>query len=351
MAKEPDKTEKATPRRRQKAREEGQVVKSQDISISASLVAVFLAFIYYIPYSFHKLYEIFVKYFSDPFHFLPETNRYLYKDFIFDLALLLAPIFLLLLIVGVASNIAQVGFHITFKPMIPKIDKLNPLPGIKRMVSLKTLFELLRNLLKLVVAMVVSYYLVQYLLQDVFRLATFPISEDAKVMVRYTLIMILGFALLSIPVAVIDFFFRKYEFEENIKMSKQEIKEEHKLYEGNPQIKSAIRKKMREMSMSRMMAEVAKADVVITNPEHFAVALKYDKGKMRAPKVVAKGVDHVALRIKEEAKKHNVPIEENPPLARALYQSCEIGEYIPESLYQAIAKIFAKIYSKKKESV
>jgi flagellar biosynthetic protein FlhB len=166
-------------------------------------------------------------------------------------------------------------------------------------------------------------------------------------MIKYTLIMLLGFALLSVPVSVIDLFFRKHEFEESIKMSKHEIKEESKLYEGNPQIKSAIRKKMREMGMTRMMAEVAKADVVITNPEHYAVALQYKKGSMQAPKVVAKGVDRIALRIKEKAKKHHIPIEENPPLARALYASCEIGEYIPENLYQAIAKIFAKIYKKR----
>ncbi len=347
MAKEPDKTEKATPRRREKAREEGQVAKSQDISISLSLVAVFLTFVFYIPFVFRKLYEIFIAFFSDPLYYLPEKNSWVYLQFVKDLGILLAPIFILLLIVGIAANVMQVGFHITFKPLMPKLSKLNPLPGIKRMVSLKTLFELFKNLLKLTVAMVVSYYLVTYLLQDVFRFATSSVYDDAAIIVKYSLIMILGFAMLSIPVAVIDFFFRKYEFEESIKMSKQEIKEEHKLYEGNPQIKSAIRKKMREMSMTRMMAEVARADVVITNPEHFAVALKYEKGKMQAPKVVAKGVDRVALRIKEEARKHGVPIEENPPLARALYQACEIGDYVPENLYQAIAKIFAKIYKKK----
>ncbi len=347
MAKEPDKTEKATPHRRKKAREEGQVAKSQDIAISFSLIAVFLTFIFYIPFVFRKLYEIFVAYFSDPFHFLPEKNHGVYLEFIKNLALLIGPVFMVLLVVGIAANVIQVGFHITFKALIPKLSKLNPLPGIKRMFSLKTLFELFKNLLKLIVAMVVSYYLVAYLLKDVFRFATTSIGDDAVILIKYSLIMILGFALLSIPVAIIDFIFRRYEFEESIKMSKQEIKEEHKLYEGNPQIKSAIRKKMREMSLTRMMAEVAKADVVITNPEHFAVALKYEKGKMHAPKVVAKGVDQVALRIKEEAKKHGVPIEENPPLARALYQACEIGDYIPENLYQAIARIFAKIYQKK----
>ena len=347
MAKDPDKTEKATPRRRQKAREEGQVAKSQDIPISASLVSVFIFFIFYIPFAFRKLYETYVRFFSDPLYYIPEHNYTVVWEVVKILGYLLGPPFLLLLIIGFFSNVAQVGFMFTTKPLVPKLEKINPIAGLKRLFSLKTLFELFKNLLKLTVAMVVSYFLVTYLLQDVFRFATTPVSDDAYIMIKYSLIMILGFALLSIPIGAIDFFFRKYEFEESIKMSKHEIKEEQKLYEGNPQIKAAIRKKMREMSLTRMMAEVAKADVVITNPEHYAVALKYDRGKMQAPKVVAKGVDKVALRIKEEARLHNVPIEENPPLARALYQACEIGDYVPEHLYQAIAKIFAKIYKQR----
>ena len=347
MAKDPDKTEKATPRRRQKAREEGQVAKSMDVAVSASLVTVFLAFLFYIPYLFKRLYALFVYYFAHPFYNLPDTNRVVLYEVAKELALLIAPIFLLLLIIGVFANIAQIGFLITFKPLIPKLEKLNPVSGLKRLFSLKIVFELFKNLLKLIVAITVSYYIVKYLLQDVFAFATTPVSSDAYIMLKYSMILILAFALLSIPVAVIDFFFRKYEFEESIKMSKHEVKEEMKLYEGNPQIKSAIRKKMREMSMRRMMAEIPKADVVITNPEHFAVALQYKKGKMFAPKVIAKGADIMAMKIKEEAKKHHIPIEENPPLARALYQSCEIGDFIPENLYQAIAKIFAKIYAKK----
>ncbi len=349
MAKDPSKTEKATPRRREKAREEGQVAKSQDIPISASLVAVFLAFVFYIPFVFKKLYELFVYFFSDPLYNIPENNLNTVLFVVKNLAILLLPLFLVLLVIGIFSNVAQFGFLLSFKVLQPKLEKLNPINGLQRLFSLKTLFELFKNLLKLAVAFVVSYYLVQYLLDGVFRFATTPIYDDAYTIVRFTLIMILGFALLSIPVSVIDFLFRKYEYEESIKMSKEEIKEEQKLYEGNPQIKAAIRKKMREMSLTRMMAEVARADVVITNPEHYAVALKYEKEGMQAPKVVAKGVDRIALKIKEEAMKHNVPIEENPPLARALYNSCEIGDYIPHELYQAIAKIFAKIYKKRGE--
>ncbi|NPA04281.1 MAG: flagellar biosynthesis protein FlhB [Epsilonproteobacteria bacterium] len=347
MAKDPSKTEKATPRRRKKAREEGQVAKSPEVAISASLVTVFLLFMVYFPYAFKKLWGFYVAFFSDPFYYLPSNSSNSFWEVLKTLGYLVAPIFLPLLVVGVLANIAQIGFLFSPKTLMPKLEKINPISGLKRIFSLKTLFELFKNLLKLAIALTISYFLVSYLLKDVFKFATTSISTDAYTLLKYTLIMILGFAALSIPIAGLDFFFKRYEYEENIKMSKEEIKEEQKLYEGNPQIKAAIRKKMREMSLSRMMAEIAKADVVITNPEHYAVALQYERGKMHAPRVIAKGVDKVALRIKEEAKKHNIPIEENPPLARALYQSCEIGDFIPEHLYQAIAKIFAKLYREK----
>ncbi len=348
MAKDPSKTEKATPRRRQKAREEGQVAKSQDIPISASLLVVFLMFIFYLPFAYERLKEYFTYVFSDPLFLIPTQNGQIVAETIKLMGVLVLPVFLVLLIVGVFSNVAQFGFLLTFKPLAPKLDKLNPVSGLQRLFSLKTLFELVKNLLKLAVATLVAYYLVKILLEDVFRFATSAVNQDAYILLKYTLIMILAFAVLSIPVAVIDYLFRRHEYEENIKMSKHEIKEEQKLYEGNPQVKAAIRKKQREMSMSRMMAELAKADVVITNPTHFAVALEYKKDKMRAPKVIAKGRDNVALRIKKRAEELEIPLEENPPLARTLYESCEIGDYIPENLYQAIAKILAKIYRRKK---
>ncbi|BAF69749.1 flagellar biosynthesis protein FlhB [Nitratiruptor sp. SB155-2] len=348
MAKDPSKTEKATPRRREKAREEGQVAKSQDIPISATLIVVFMLFLAYIPFAYKKLYELFMFIFADPLYNIPQYNYsiiYLVMEF---MGYLTIPFFLALLITGVVSNIAQIGFLLTFKSMVPKLEKIDPIAGLKRLFSLKTLFELVKNILKLIAATIVSYFLVQFLLRDVFQYATTTPYKDAVLLVKYTLIMILGFAILSIPIAAIDFFFRKFEFEENIKMSKHEVKEEHKQMEGNPQVKSEIRKRMREMSMNRIMAEVPKADVVITNPVHFAVALKYEKEKMHAPKVVAKGKDYLALKIKEIAKEHGVPIEENPPLARAIYQACDVDEYIPENLYKAIAKIFAKVFKRQR---
>ncbi len=347
MAKDPSKTEKATPRRRQKAREEGQVAKSQDIPISASLIVMFFVFLAYIPFAYTNLIKFYRYVFSNPDYLIPSINSSLILLSVKTMAVLLFPVFLAFLLVGVISNIAQFGLLFSVKALKPKLDRINPVSGLMRLVSLKTVFELFRNVLKLIVATAVSYFVLKFLFNDILRLVDLSVNQQVYIMLKYTMILILAFALLSIPVAVIDFIYRKFEYEENIKMTKQEVKEERKMYEGNPQIKAAIRRKQRELSMLRMMAEVAKADVVITNPDHYAVALKYEKGKMQAPKVVAKGVDNVALKIKEKAKENNVPVFEDPPLARSLYRSCDIGDYIPENLYVAVAKILARVYKEK----
>ncbi len=349
MAKDPSKTEKATPRRREKAREEGQVAKSQDIPISATLLVIFLLLIFYVPFAYDYAIAYYRYTFSDITHLIPNVNKQFILYSLKVFGVLIAPIFIFLLFTGVVANIAQFGLLLTFKPLVPKLSKIDPIAGLKRLLSLKTLFELVRNLLKLIVATVISFFILRALFSNILSFGYISINQEAYFMIKYTLILTFAFALLSIPIAVLDFVYRKFDFEENIKMSKDEVKEERKLYEGNPQIKSAIRKKQREMSMMRMMAEVAKADVVITNPEHFAVALKYERGKMAAPKVVAKGQDKIAQRIKQIAKENNVPIEENPPLARALYKSCEVGDFIPENLYVAVAKILAKILQKQKK--
>lgn len=351
MAKDPRKTEKATPRRRQKAREEGQVLRSQDIPISATLVAIFILFIFYLPFAFGTL----IKYFNYTFlnsSYLASSALENFTMSTFKVVMVLTlPVLLVLLAVGVISNIAQFGFLFTLKPLTPKLDKLNPFSGIKRIFSITTLFELIRNLLKLSVAVFVTYFVVSYLVSDFLRFATISIGDQMLIMVKTITILIFAFASLSVPIAVVDFFYRKYEYEENLKMTKEEIKEERKSYEGNPIIKREIRKRMRMLALRRMIKEVPKADVVITNPEHFAVALKYERSKMQAPKVIAKGQDNIALKIKEVARESGVKIIEDPPLARGLYESCEIGDYIPEKFYVAVAKILAQIYKSKKIKV
>jgi len=347
MAKDPSKTEKATPRRRQKAREEGQVARSQDIPIAATLLITFLVLLAYIPYSYNILFEYFRYTFSDPIYLFPEQNGGFISYTIKVIAILVSPIFVVLLATGVISNVAQFGFLLSAKALAPKLERLNVIKGLGRLVSLKTVFELIRNILKLLFASAVAYFLVMKILGETFNMSFIPINHEIYFLFKYTLMLILAFALISIPVAIIDFIYRKWEHEENLKMSKHEVKEERKMYEGNPQIRAAIRKRQREIAMMRMMAEVPKADVVITNPDHYAVALKYERGKMNAPKVVAKGKNLLAEKIKKLAAEHDVPVIEDPPLARALYSSVEVGEYIPEKFYVAIAKILARIYRQK----
>lgn len=349
MAKDPRKTEKATPKRRQKAREEGQVLKSTDVTISASLIILFLVLLFYLPFSFKYLLGYFKYTFSNPFYLIPENNS-LFIWFSFKVfAILILPIVLLLFIIGIASNVAQFGFLFTLKPLTPKLDKLNVISGIKRLFSLTVFFELIKNLLKLSLALFLSYFLVKYLLNDFLVYMTGSINNQITVFARTIIILVMAFAFLSVPIAITDFLYRRYEYEENLKMTKDEVKEERKSYEGNPLIKREIRKRMRQLALKRMIAEVPKADVVITNPEHYAVALKYERGKIHAPIVIAKGQDLIAQKIKEVSIEHNVKIVENPPIARAIYSNCEVGNYIPENLYEAVAKILAVIYKQKKK--
>jgi len=347
MAKDPSKTEKATPHRRQKARQEGQVARSMDIPISATLIITFLLLISYIPFASENIIKFFHYSFSQVIKNIPSNSSQIvfltFKLYFF----LIIPIFLVLLITGIVANVGQFGFLFTTKPLVPKLDRLNVVAGLGRIFSMKTLFELVRNLLKLIVASVIAYILFIKIFKDSSSLSFIPLSQEIEYVIKHILSMILFFALLSIPIAIIDYFFRRYEYEENIKMSKHEVKEERKMYEGNPQIKAAIRKKQRELAMMRMMAEIPQADVIITNPTHYAVALKYDKEKMYAPKVIAKGKNNIALKIIEKAKENEISIVQDPPLARALYNSCDIGDTIPEEFYIAVAKILAKIYKSK----
>lgn len=352
MAKDPRKTEKATPKRRQKAREEGQVLKSIDVSVASTLFIVFLVLIFYIPFVYKYLLSYFQYTFSNPFYLIPEESGKSFIWFTFKvLAILILPFVLVLFTVGVISNVAQFGFLFTLKPLTPKLNKINPISGLQRLFSLTTLFELVKSLLKLSAALFVSYFVVRYLLDDFLVYMTASINTQIYLLTKTIIVLVMAFAFLSVPIAIADFFYRRYEYEENLKMTKDEVKEEMKSYEGNPVIKKEIRKKMRQLALKRMIAEVPKADVVITNPQHYAVALKYEKGKMEAPKVIAKGQDLIAQKIKEVAKQHNVKIVENPPLARALYSSCEVGDYIPEEFYETVAKILALIYKQKRKMI
>jgi flagellar biosynthetic protein FlhB len=250
-------------------------------------------------------------------------------------------------IVGLLSSYIQVGFLFTTKSISFKLDRLNPINGFKKIFSKKSLVEFIKSLAKILVVGYVTFSYVLSQSKNVANILDMEISSIIGFLGKATINVALRAAIVLIILAVLDYFYQKWEFENELKMSKQEIKEEYKQTEGDPQIKSKIKEKQRQMAMRRMMQDVPKADVIITNPTHFAVAVRYDQEQDNAPIVLAKGQDLIALNIRELAGKHEVPIIENKPLARALYNTVEIGEYIPPDLYQAVAEVLAYVYKLK----
>ena len=248
-------------------------------------------------------------------------------------------------LVGLALNLAQVGFRFTFEPMLPQFARVNPLSGMKRVLgSRRSLVELLKNVLKVTLVGYIAWDALQGILGDAVTL----MDGDPATIVAYMGHSAIGLALKTglafLVMAALDYAYQRFEYEKELRMTKQEVRDESKQQEGDPQVKARVRSIQRRIAYRRMMQDVPTADVVVTNPTHVAVALKYDTARMSAPKVVAKGADLVAKRIRDVAAEHGVPIIEDRPLARTLFQSVEIGEEIPEKMFQAVAQLLAYIY-------
>ena len=279
---------------------------------------------------------------------LEMTPASLYQLFLLtvrQMAIILAPLLLFLMLVGLGANLMQVGFKITPKAMKPKLSKFNPISGFKsRFLSLRPLVELVKSCLKIGVLGYVAYSVYRQNFAGFFDLINLPVplilSFVAKV--AFQVLWRCGLALLIM--ALFDYLYQRWDFMENQKMSKQDVKDEMKQQEGDPQVKSRIRSMQMSMARQRMMQEVPKADVVITNPTHIAVALSYDQKKAEAPILVAKGAGLVAERIKKIARENGVPVVENKPLARLIFKTVELNQMIPENLYQAVAEVLAYIY-------
>jgi flagellar biosynthetic protein FlhB len=263
-----------------------------------------------------------------------------------QLALLMAPLFVLVLIIAIFSSIFQFGWLLTGKPLIPDFSKMNPISGMARFVSKKSMVEVVKSLLKVILIAFIGYSTVLNNFQEALILVDVSVVSAISYLGRIALIVFAKICALLIFLAFLDFMFLKWEMEEKMKMTKQELKEEYKESEGDPHIKAQIRSIQREMARKRMMADVPKADVIVTNPTHISVAIQYDSKKMDAPIILAKGADHIAMRIREIARENDIPIIENPPVARLLH-NLEIGEYVPEDLFKAVAEILAHVYSLK----
>ncbi|MEL7608372.1 MAG: flagellar biosynthesis protein FlhB [Bacillota bacterium] len=349
-----DKTEKATPKKRREAREKGQVFKSTELATALSLIALFGALSILGSSMMDRLGEYMTSVFgagkSLPETLTISTVQPLMLNAVLNMFLVILPVLGVAFMAGLVFNYLQVGFLFSTKAMAPKFSRINMLEGFKRIFSKNTLIELLKSLIKLAVLGYIAYTEYQEQVEKVPRLMQSGLTGSIVAMVNilFGLAFKLGLALAVL--GPLDFLYQWWKYEKDLRMSKQEIKDEYKLTEGDPQIKGKIRQKQRQMSSLRMMRAVAQADVVITNPTHYAVALAYEEGKHSAPLIVAKGKDLVAQRIREKARENHVEIVENKPLAQQLYFFCEVGDEVPEKMYQAVAEILAYIYRMKNKT-
>ncbi|WP_338754024.1 flagellar biosynthesis protein FlhB [Bacillus sp. FJAT-52991] len=341
-----EKTEKATPKKRQDSRKKGQVAKSQDVNTAISLLAIF-GFLFVGAAFMGKHILGFFRHSLQNYMLMPVTEanlKIIVLETMQQLIYILGPVMLVALLAGLAANYLQVGFLLTGEPLKPKLEKIDPIKGFKRIFALRALVELLKSILKIGFVGTATFIVLWSNIEEVLKLSFKSVSDALQTVGVLTLKMGLAASMALLFLALLDYLYQKYDFEKNIRMSKQDIKDEYKNAEGDPLIKSQMKQRQREMAMRRMMQEVPEADVVITNPTHYAIALKYDEEKLDAPYVVAKGVDYLAQKIKYIAGENEVTMVENRPLARALYDQAEIGDPIPEEFFKAVAEVLAYVY-------
>lgn len=349
--KDQERTEEATPKRREEAREQGQVAKSRDLASVAILSACLLYFYFGANSFLHQLMDLMKSSFSslDSSLVTTENIQSLLFSAFYKTITLMTPFLLVVCIAALSSNILQVGFKISTKAIAPKLSKIDPAKGFARLFSLQSLIEFIKSIFKISIAGFVAYLTVKSELVDILPLADSSVWEILVYITGTSFRILLTTCWVLIILALMDYLYQRWEYERNLKMSRQEIKDENKQTEGDPIVKARIRRLQREMAQRRMMANVPKADVIITNPTHLAVALQYDQDSMIAPKVIAKGAGYIAEKIKEIARGSRVPLVENKPLAQVLYKMVEVSGTIPDSLYKAVAEILAYIYSIKRE--
>ena len=342
-----EKTEPATPKKRQDARKKGQVAQSREIS-SAMILMVSLGFFYFAgSWMFLNLSEIITGIYANlnslRFANVGDASAFTLK-LASKLMLILLPFLVPLLVAGCVANIFQVGFKITTEAMTPKFSKLNPISGMKRFVSLRSLVELAKSIVKILFIGSIAFFLVKSDMQAFPALSQQEVGQILVFIARVSLKICFFVCLAIIILAVLDFLYQRWQHEEDLKMTKQEVRDERKQTYGDPKVKARIRSVQLEMAKRRMMEAVPEADVVITNPTQLAIALKFSAEEMIAPRVLAKGAGYVAQRIREIADENQIPIVEEKPLAQALFKMVEIGDYIPAELYRAVAEVLAYVY-------
>ena len=343
---EGEKTEEATPKKIEDARKKGNVPKSQDTSAVITLFVAILALLALFGFMADHLLNL-VHYYFELFakpELTRETLMHIAIVSIREFLLIVIPFSLVIAISGVIGSLVQFGFLFNSDAIVPKFDKLNPINGFKNLFSLKKLLEAFKTTLKSFTTLGIGFYFFYLYTKELPTVALFNLHDQLVWLAQK--VIILAFIMLFVIgiFALIDLFIVRKQYFDNLKMTKQEVKDEMKNMEGDPLIKSKIRQIQMQASRKRMMAEVPKADVVITNPTHYAVAIKYDDQKNAAPVVLAKGMDNMAIQIKKIARENGIHIYENPPLARALYAQVEIEQEIPEELFAAVAEVLAYVY-------
>lgn len=341
-----DKTEEATPKKKSDARKKGQIARSKEVSVAVTMIVCTLALSIFWDMIINNFREVIIYFLQ-----LPRINNFdksslfsIIITVVLKIAIALLPIALPIMIGGIVASLLQTGFIITGEPLKPSFGKLNPLSGFKNMISKRKLIDLCKNLIVIIIVTIIAYKYIYSNYENIASMSNLYLPTVGVEIKDLVLGIFKKICLVLVIIAAIDYFMQVRMHDKELKMTKQEVKEEYKQQEGDPNIKGKIKQKQREMSRQRMMQSVADATVVITNPTHLAIALKYEEGKdMEAPKVVAKGADYLALKIKSLAKDKDVPIVENKPLARMMYDMVEVDQEIPHELYQGVAEILAVV--------
>ncbi len=347
-----DKTEEPTAKKIEDSRKEGSVAKSKEVSNAITLLAFFISLKIFIPFLSKRLLEMFEIFWSPASelatkNFSTKTMWQLFFDVIIYIVITILPFMLVALVVGFLSERFQIKWMVTAKPLKPKFNKLNPVSGFKRMFSKEALFNLVLSILKIIVFSAIAYSVIKDNVGVIISVYDYNIEDCLGIL--YDVVMDLGIkiSVVYLLFGIADLFFKKWKHKKDLRMTKNEVKDEYKNQEGDPKIKGQQRQRMQQAARRRMMNSIPEADVVITNPTHFAVALKYDNALSSAPVVTAKGADYLAMKIKDIARENNVEIVENKPLARMLYSNVEVGNEIPPELYQAVAEVLAYVYKLK----
>ncbi|HEX2985424.1 MAG TPA: flagellar biosynthesis protein FlhB [Caproiciproducens sp.] len=345
------KTEKATPKKREDERKKGNIFQSADVVSALSILVLFLTMKMVMPYIYQYLSNFMSKYFvyTKTVHELTiDSVMKFATDSVISFLLLAGPVMLASVAAAIIATGVQTRFKFSKENLKMKFSRLSPIQGIKRLFSIRSITELVKSMVKISVMLIILYSAYMKIVSDFMNLMYEDVLQATYFILNSIMDIVLQMSMAFIGIAVLDYLYQWWEYERNIRMTKQEIKEEYKQLEGDPLIKGQIRDRQRRMARQRMMQQVPTADVIIRNPTHIAVALRYDIEKDSAPVVVAKGQDYMALKIIEIAEQYKIPMTENKPLARALYREVEVNGVIPQEYYVVLAEIMAWVYSMKR---